>query len=168
VIIPWDVAARTLVVYLVVLAGVRLSGKRQLGQMTAIDLVLLLLISNAVQNAMTGPNDTLLGGLVAALTLFVAHSVISILRLRSSRFRRLVVGEPTMLIQAGRVIAKNLAREEITQDELLESLREHGVSDVKDVDRAVLEVDGTISVIPCDTRHLRGRRRAVRFIKTAK
>jgi len=166
--IPWFVAARTLVVYLVVLVGVRLAGKRQLGQMTAIDLVLLLLISNAVQNAMTGPDNTLLGGLVAAITLFIAHAIVSFLRLRSPLAHRLIVGEPTMLIQAGEVMPDNLKREQITQDELMESLREHGVNDIEDVDMAVLEVDGTISVIPCEAGHLRGRRRAVRFLKPVK
>jgi uncharacterized membrane protein YcaP (DUF421 family) len=161
-----EIVIRTLIIYFVVLVGLRATGKRQLGQMTPLDLVLLLLISNAVQNAMTGPDTSLLGGIVSALTLLAAHSLFSRLRVRVPALRKALVGEPTPLIRDGQVLADNVKQEEITEDELLSALREHGVEDICDVELAELEVDGSISVVPADSAHIRGRRRAVRFIKS--
>ena len=161
-----EIVIRTLIVYIVVLLGLRLTGKRQLGQVTPLDLVLLLLISNAVQNAMTGPDTTLLGGIVSAATLLAAHSLFSRLRLRVPAVRRALAGEPTPLIRDGRILADGMKRESITEDELLSALREHGVDDVAKVALAELEVDGSISVVPVDSAHIRGRRHSVRFIRS--
>ena len=145
-----DVALRTSVVYLALLAGLRLTGTRQLGQMSTFDLVLLLIIANAVQNAMVGPDTSLAGGLVAAGVLLVWHAVIQRVRLKSRQVNRLLAGEGIMLIHRGQVLGAHLRRAGITEDDLLQALREHGVASVHDVRLAVLEPDGSISVIRND------------------
>jgi uncharacterized membrane protein YcaP (DUF421 family) len=145
-----DIAIRTSVVYLALLIGIRLTGQRQLGQMTPFDLVLLLIIANAVQNAMVGPDTSLVGGLVAAGVLLVWHQVIDRVRHASRRASRLIAGEGIMLINQGKVLAEHLTRAGLTTDELLQALREHGVPSVADVRLAVLEPDGAISVIRFD------------------
>ena len=132
------------------LAGLRLTGTRQLGQMSTFDLVLLLIIANAVQNAMVGPDTSLAGGLVAAGVLIGWHRVIDWWRLRSRRFAKLLAGEGIMLIHGGKVLEAHCRRGGINRDELLQALREHGVADIGDVLLAVLEPDGAISVIRND------------------
>lgn len=145
-----DIAIRTSVVYLALLVGIRVTGQRQLGQMTPFDLVLLLIIANAVQNAMVGPDTSLTGGLVAAGVLLVWHQGIDRLRHVSRRASRLIAGEGIMLINNGQVLAEHLVRADLTMDELLQALREHGVGRIADVRLAVLEPDGAISVIRFD------------------
>lgn len=142
-----DIVVRTGVVYLALLVGLRLTGKRQVGQMTPFDLLLLLLLANAVQNAMTGPDSSLYGGLIAAATLFAANSVVAWSARHSARAERLVEGTPTLLIRHGRIIQSHCDREGITRDDLLRALREHGVGDLGNVHTAVLEVDGSVSVV---------------------
>lgn len=161
----WDIALRTAVVYLVVLVGLRLAGKREIGQMTAFDLVVLLLIANAVQNAMVGPDTSLTGGILAALVLLLLNAAVARLRLRWPPLRRLVEGSPTLLVLRGQVLADHLRREGLDQETLEAALREHGVADLSAVDMAVLEIDGSISVVPTGgttrrvRRPLRARRR---------
>ncbi|SRR5712691_1207632 len=151
---PWstllDVALRTTVVYIALLVGIRLTGTRQLGQMSVFDLVLLLIIANAVQNAMVGPDTSLAGGLVAAGVLLFWHAVIDRVRQRNRGLQRLLGGEGIMLIHRGQVLAEHIRRAGITKDDLLQALREHGVGTVHDVRLAVLEPDGSISVIRND------------------
>jgi uncharacterized membrane protein YcaP (DUF421 family) len=144
------IALRTSVVYLALLLGLRLTGTRQLGQMSAFDLVLLLIISNAVQNAMVGPDTTLAGGLVAAGVLIGWHAVIDRVRRRSRGVARWLSGEGIMLVNHGVVLEEHARRAGISRDDLLQALREHGVSSVTDVRLAVLEPDGAISVIRND------------------
>src|SRR5712691_3424856 len=126
---PWpvllNVALRTTVVYLALLAALRLTGTRQLGQMSAFDLVLLLIIANAVQNAMVGPDTSLTGGLVAAGVLLFWHQVIVRVRRASPGVARLLAGEGIMLINNGRVLEEHLRRANLTAEELLQALREH-------------------------------------------
>ena len=141
---------RTGVIYLVVLIGVRLSGKREVGQMTPFDLTLLLLLSNSVQNAMTGPDTSLLGGIVAASTLLVMNYIVGTVSGKNPRFRRVVEGEPSLLIHDGTAIESHMEREHISMDELERAVREHGIAKVKDVALAVLEVDGSISCLKYD------------------
>jgi uncharacterized membrane protein YcaP (DUF421 family) len=145
-----DIVVRTAIIYIAVLAGMRISGKRQVGQMTPFDLVLLLLIANAVQNAMTGPDTSLVGGLAAAATLLLLNAGISRLVVRNKRVHSIVEGNPTLLIYAGRIIKSHLEREMIGEQELAQALREHGIASVEEVQDAVLEVDGSISVIRKD------------------
>jgi uncharacterized membrane protein YcaP (DUF421 family) len=144
------IALRTAVVYGVVLVGVRLTGKREIGQMTPFDLTLLLLLSNAVQNAMTGPDTSVLGGIAAAATLLVINYVVAEISGRNRQFRKLVQGEPSLLVHDGKVNALHMAREHITMDALDTALREHGISSLHDVALAVLEVDGSISCLKYD------------------
>jgi uncharacterized membrane protein YcaP (DUF421 family) len=144
------IALRTAVVYAVVLLGMRLSGKREVGQMTPFDLTLLLLLSNAVQNAMTGPDTSLLGGVVAAATLLVINYAVAELSGGNRSFRKLVRGQPSLLVHDGQVIASHMARERVCMDELHQSLREHGISGMNEVALAVLEVDGSISCLKYD------------------
>jgi uncharacterized membrane protein YcaP (DUF421 family) len=145
-----QVVVRTLVIYLVVLVGVRLCGKREVGQMTPFDLTLLLLISNSVQNAMVGPDNSLLGGVVAATTLLVVNYFVAEFSGMNRRFRRLIQGSPSLLVHNGQAIESHMAKEHISHDELMRALREHGICSLQDVSLAVLEVDGSISVLRYD------------------
>jgi uncharacterized membrane protein YcaP (DUF421 family) len=133
-----------------VLFGIRLSGKREVGQMTPFDLTLLLLISNAVQNAMTGPDTSLAGGLVAAATLLIVNYFVAELSGGNRRFRKFVEGQPSLLIHDGQIILPHMAKEHVSMDELERALREHGISSYHDVALAVLEVDGSISCLKYD------------------
>jgi uncharacterized membrane protein YcaP (DUF421 family) len=146
----FEIAFRTGVVYLALLLGLRLTGKRQAGQMTPFDFLLLLLLANAVQNAMTGPDTTLAGGMVAAGTLFVLNIIVAWSVRRSARAEQFVEGTPTILIRHGQIITVNLTKEGITRDDLLRTLREHGIETVEEVRSAILEIDGTVSVIKED------------------
>jgi uncharacterized membrane protein YcaP (DUF421 family) len=145
-----QIVLRTGVIYLLVLVGVRLSGKREVGQMTPFDLTLLLLLSNSVQNAMTGPDTSLLGGAVAAATLLVVNYLVANVSGRNRKVRRMVEGEPSLLIHDGTVIEAHMAREHVSLDELHRALREHGINSSDQVALAVLEVDGSISCLKYD------------------
>src|SRR5271157_4593950 len=145
-----EIALRTGVIYLLVLIGIRLSGKREVGQMTPFDLTLLLLLSNSVQNAMTGPDTSLAGGAVAASTLLILNYVIAGLSGRNRHLRRLIQGEPTLLVHDGEIIQSHLARERVSMDELRRAMREHGINSCDQVALSVLEVDGSISFLKYD------------------
>lgn len=137
----------SLAVYIFIIVAIRISGRKELTQLSVIDLVFILLISNAVQNAMVGPNTSLLGGLVAAGTLFFANFVLKELMYRFSKFSKFIQGDEIMLIYNGKINKKNLEKAKLSMDEIEEAVREHGVSEIKDVNLAVLEVDGNISVL---------------------
>jgi len=129
---------------------VRLSGKREVGQMTPFDLTLLLLISNAVQNAMTGGDNSLLGGVVAAATLLILNYGVAEVSGGNRRFRKFVQGQPSLLIHDGQIIAAHMAKEHVSMDELERALREHGIPSYHQVALAVLEVDGSMSFLKYD------------------
>jgi uncharacterized membrane protein YcaP (DUF421 family) len=145
-----EIVLRTAAIYMVVLLGVRLSGKREVGQMTPFDLTLLLLISNSVQNAMTGPDTSVVGGVAAALTLLLMNYFVAELSGTNRRFRKIVEGQPTLLVHDGQLITAHLAKERVSMDELERALREHGINTYHDVALAVLEVDGSISCLKYD------------------
>ena len=145
-----QIVLRTGVIYLLVLIGVRLSGKREVGQMTPFDLTLLLLLSNSVQNAMTGPDTSLMGGAIAACTLLILNYFVAELSGANRRFRRFVQGQPSLLVHDGKVIQSHMAKEHVSMDELNRALREHGISCVDQTALAVLEVDGSISCLKYD------------------
>lgn len=145
-----QIVLRTAVIYLLVLVGVRLSGKREVGQMTPFDLTLLLLLSNSVQNAMTGPDTSLAGGAVAASTLLVLNYLIARGSGTNRHFRRFVEGQPSLLVHDGKMIESHMAREHVSVDELHRALREHGISCLEQTALAVLEVDGSISCLKYD------------------
>ncbi|MGH9443450.1 MAG: DUF421 domain-containing protein [Thermoanaerobaculia bacterium] len=146
----WEIAIRCALVYAAVLIGLRLSGKREVGQMTPFDLVLILLISNAVQNAMVGPDTSLAGGLLAAGFLLVLNFTVGKAATRWLRLGRVLRGHATLLVNRGILVEAHLRQEGITTEDLMAALREHGVSSVDDVRLAVLEVDGSISVLKND------------------
>jgi uncharacterized membrane protein YcaP (DUF421 family) len=145
-----QIVLRTGVIYLLVLIGVRLSGKREVGQMTPFDLTLLLLLSNSVQNAMTGPDTSLLGGAVAAATLLILNYLVANVSGANRRFRRVIEGQPSLLVHDGKPIESHMAREHVSMDELHRALREHGINSCDQVALAVLEVDGSISCLKYD------------------
>ncbi len=134
-------------VYVFIVLAIRLFGKKELAQLSVVDLVFILLISNAVQNAMVGSNSTLSGGLVAATTLFVVNYLLKKGLLRSRIFNQLLQGNPLMLVYNGEIIQKHLDQSQISLEELQAAVREHGVESIKEVNLAILEVDGNISVL---------------------
>lgn len=147
-----NVAIRSLCVYLFMVIAIRLFGKNQLSQLNAGDVVLLLLISNAVQNAMVGQNTSLEGGLVAALVLFVANFVLKRIMFSSRSFETFMEDDPVILIKDGVADQAALNRVKITRGELEEAIREHGIEKIDDVKLSVLEVDGNISVVSEDEK----------------
>jgi uncharacterized membrane protein YcaP (DUF421 family) len=142
------IVVRTLVVYLFVLAAFRVSGKREVGQLTPFDFALILLIANAVQNAMVGPDTSLVGGLVAAGVLVATNLILGRLASRNRKVERLLRGQARILVNRGHVHEDALHAESISHEELLQALRENGCATLADCRLAVLEVDGSISVIP--------------------
>jgi uncharacterized membrane protein YcaP (DUF421 family) len=156
-----EIALRTTIVYGLLLLLIRLAGKREIGQLTPFDLVVLLLVSNAVQNAMTGPDVTVTGGAVAAVTLVGINFLVAIGRQKFRFLRRFVEGIPVMLVSHGEIQYRALKREHITVGDLMAALREHEVSDVKKCQLVMLEIDGSISVLrqegsdPTQLRHTR-------------
>ena len=161
-----ELVVRSVAIYVALLLGFRFFGNREIGQFTLFDLVLVLLVANAVQPAMTGPDSSLTGGFVIIVTLLVTNYLVSLLRVRSAAFRRLVEPPSTVLGKDGKWLADAVKKQSITDEELEEALREHGLVDVKETKLVVLESDGSMSVVPKDggTTH-RPRRRKVRFLK---
>ncbi len=141
------IAAKTAIIYIAMILGLRLLGKRELGQLSIYDLVLIIVISNSVQNAMVGGDNTLLGGLVAALTLLVLNRLFTWFMMRSDRIRDWMEGEPALLVRDGKLLKSQVQKEGITTEHVLAAMREHGIDDLKQVQMAVLEVDGSISIV---------------------
>ena len=141
---------RPLVVYFFLLLAFRLAGKRELGQMTPFDLIVLLTISNVLQNAMIGSDNSLSGGLIGGLTLFFANGLVSRLVFHFPKLERLLEGKPTLLIEDGRILTKNLRREVMTRDELQRAIRKHDLDPTADlpfIKKALLERDGTVTIV---------------------
>jgi uncharacterized membrane protein YcaP (DUF421 family) len=128
--------------------ALRVGGKREVGQLSIFELVVLLVVSDAVQNSMVGENTSLFGGIVAAGTLFALDRGLRALVDRFRPVRLALEGEPTLLVRDGRPLAQAMKREGVEPYELRAALRAHGVARVEDVALAVLETDGTISVVP--------------------
>lgn len=158
----WEIILRTAVVYVVVLVLLRVAGKRELGQMSPVDLVVILVIANAVQNAMTGGDNSLIGGVIAATTLVAINTLFAKVAHRVPYLEHLFESQPTQLIKAGKLIKSNLERENVEFDELMMAAREHGIEDIAKVDSAYLERDGSISIIPKDAPGKSGSGRHIR------
>ena len=141
------IVLRTLAVYIFMILAIRLFGKKELAQLSVIDLVFILLISNSVQNAMVGPDSSLTGGLIAAGSLFLANFTLKRLFYKNKSFSKLLQGESLLLIYEGVANVENCKKAQITIEELEAAVREHGAKDIQNVDLAILEVDGNISVI---------------------
>ena len=142
------IATKTLVIYAFLIGGLRALGKRELGQMNPYDLVLIVVLGNAVQNAMMNNDNSLLGGLIAATTLLVINKIFTVVTQRSKRLERWMVGQPVLIVSEGRVLASHMQREGISLEQLEQALREHGFCRAEEARMCVLEVDGSISVVP--------------------
>lgn len=145
---PWAKILRTVAVYLVLLVLLRLGGKRELGQLSTLDLAVLLLLANTVQNAIIGDDLSLTGGVLGAAALIVLDKGLTRLGYRSRRLGRLLNGDPTPLIAGGRLLPDNLRRQRITDEELTTICRRQGIDRLEDVETATLETDGTMTVRP--------------------
>lgn len=142
-----DIVVRSICVYFFMVIALRIFGKKELSQLNASDIVLILLISNAVQNAMVGSDVTLEGGIVAAFSLFLVNYIFKKLINKSPFLSQLVQSKPEILIHDGKIEFKTLSKLGITSDELDEVIREHGVDNYKHVKLAMLEINGSISII---------------------
>lgn len=143
-----SVALRTAVVYVFLVLGFRFLGKREAGQLSTLDLVVLLVIANAVQNAMVGENTSLLGGLLAALVILVLDLALHAAANRWAPLRDALDGEPTMLVDHGRILFQNLRKEGITDRELAVALRQNQLLTAEEALYVFLETNGQFSVIP--------------------
>jgi uncharacterized membrane protein YcaP (DUF421 family) len=141
------IALSSITVYIFIVLALRLFGKKELAQLSVVDLVFILLISNAVQNAMVGTDSTLMGGLIAALSLFIINSVFKVMMYRFPKVSKAIQGHAVLLVYKGVVNHDNMAKVKLSFEELMEAVREHGAATIKDVDLAVLEVDGNISIL---------------------
>lgn len=144
----WEFVVRAVVVYLFLLVLLRLTGKRQVGQLAPFDLVLLLVLSNAVQNAMNGGDNSITGGVILASTLVGLNSCVGWLTYRSKTLEGLIEGRPVILVHDGKIDHLSLRKVKMTMHELEASLRAAGVAGPTEVRFAVLENTGRISVIP--------------------
>ena len=142
-----DIVIRSATVYFFMVIALRIFGKKELSQLNTADVILILLISNSVQNAMVGNNTSLYGGLVAATILFGINFILKKLMFKYQKFNNLFIEKPEILIHNGTLEFKTLSKLNITSEELREAMREHGVEHFKDVKLSMLEIDGNISII---------------------
>lgn len=145
-----DIVLRSVCVYLFMIIALRIFGKKELSQLNTADVILILLISNSVQNAMVGSNSSLLGGIVAAFALFLINIIFKKIMLHSKFIKEMLQDKPEILIHNGKIDFKALAKLGISSEELQEAMREHGVEFYKDVKLAMFEIDGSISIISGD------------------
>ena len=145
-----EIVLRTAIVYLFLVLILRLTGKREVGQMSILELIVILVISDAVQNSMVGENTSLWGGLIAVGTLFVADNLLKFATRRSQRLQEALEGEPRLLVRDGRILTKALDEEGVDVDDVRAAARGAGIARLDDVRLAVLETDGSISIIPID------------------
>jgi uncharacterized membrane protein YcaP (DUF421 family) len=160
---PWELVLRSVAIYVGLLVALRVFGKREVGQFTLYDLVLILLVANAVQPAMTGPDSSLGGGLVIIATLVLLNFGIAQLD-RNRFFHRFLVPHPTVIIRDGSFVPEAMRREGLDEEEVMVAIREHGIEDVTGCKLGVLEPDGTVSIVPSDSKTFRSRHR-VRYIR---
>lgn len=143
----WEFVLRGVVVYVFLLIFLRLTGKRQTGQFAPFDLVLLLILSNAVQNSMNAGDNSLVGGLISATTLIVCHVLLAQLTFRFRRVERLIDGTPQVLVQGGQVNSALMRKELLSTDDLEAALRAGGCLHLHEVERATIETNGQITVV---------------------
>jgi uncharacterized membrane protein YcaP (DUF421 family) len=153
------IIAKSVTIYVFIIAAIRLFGKKELAQLSVIDLVFILLISNSVQNAMVGNDSTILGGIAAALGLFICNYILKLFLRRSSGFSELVQGEKIVIVVDGKLLQHGLHLSMMSMEEVQMAIREHGVKDISEVDLMVLEVDGNITVLSKNYSHKTIRKR---------
>ncbi len=142
-----DIILRSTAVYFFMIIALRFFGKKELSQLNTADVILILLISNSVQNAMVGSNTSLYGGIAAATVLFTINFILKKLMFKYKKFGNFMQEKPEILIHNGNLDFKALSKLNISNDELKEAMREHGIEFFKDVKLAMLEIDGNISII---------------------
>ena len=138
---------RTLILYLLIIIGIRLMGKRQVGELEPSELVLALIIADLAAVPMQDFGIPLLSGIIPILTLLCITMIISVLTMRSVRFRAIICGRPSIIVEDGKILQKEMKRNRFTVDELMEELRMKGVTDISTVKYAILETNGRVSVI---------------------
>ena len=143
----WEIIVRSLVVYAFLLVILRITGKRQVGQLAPFDLVLLLVLSNAVQNSMNGGDNSLVGGLISATTLIALNYTIGFATFRSKKLEALIEGRPQVLVHNGHLFADVMANAQLTQHELDAALRQAGCANIGDCHSVILENNGSVSVV---------------------
>jgi uncharacterized membrane protein YcaP (DUF421 family) len=143
----WEFVLRAVVVYAVLLTMIRLSGKRTMGQFTSFDMLLIVLLGNAVQNALLGTDTSMAGGILLAATLMTLNWLVGFATARSVRAEHLLEGEPVVLVRNGHVYRDVLRRELVSRDDLATAMRETGCSDIADVHLALLETNGHITIM---------------------
>ena len=164
--VPWaHLVVRAIIIYVVFFIGLRLFGKRELGQFTTFDLVLVLLIANALQPAITGPDTSVTGGAIIIVVLLVFNRMVALLRSRWAWFDALIDPPPTVVVQDGEISKPALEKEGLSITDVEMAIREHGVNQMSEVKQAVLENDGSISVVTKGSGQRYRRRRRVRFLK---
>jgi uncharacterized membrane protein YcaP (DUF421 family) len=161
----WHLVVRAVIIYVVFFIGLRLFGKRELGQFTTFDLVLVLLVANALQPAITGPDNSVTGGALIVVILLVFNRGVAMVRSRWPWFDHLIDPPPTVVVHDGQLIKKNLDEEGLSAEDVQMAIREHGVEKLTDVKEAVLENDGSISVVTTGSGERYRRRRRVRFLR---
>lgn len=144
----WELVVRSVVIYIFLIVLLRITGKRQVGQLAPFDLVLLLVLSNAVQNSMNAGDNSLIGGMIAATTLIAMNYIVAMLTFRSKKAEALIEGRPQVVIHNGQLFESVLTDARMTHHELNAALRQAGCATVADVHCAMLENNGAISVIP--------------------
>lgn len=157
----WTFVLRGVVIYLLVLVLMRVSGKRAVGQFTPFDLILLILIGNAVQNGINGGDNSLTGAFVMATTLIALNWIVAFATSRSRKAERLVEGVPVVLARDGRVFEQVLRRQLVSDADFHKALRQHDIASVSQVALALLETNGSISIVP---REGDGSDRAARYL----
>lgn len=153
------IAGKSVTIYVFIIAAIRIFGKKELTQLSVIDLVFILLISNSVQNAMVGNDTTVQGGMAAALGLFVTNYIFKIFLRKSDKFSKIVQGEKIVIVVGGRIQQEGLKKSMMSMEEVEMAVREHGVKDISEADLVVLEVDGNITVLSADYSHKTVRKR---------
>ena len=144
----WELIVRAGVVYAFLLLLLRITGKRQVGQLAPFDLVLLLVLSNAVQNSMNAGDNSLVGGLISAVTLIALNYGIGYLTFRNKKLEAVIEGRPQLIVHDGKVFEDVMAKAQLTHHELNAALRQSGCASVEHVQSAILENNGTITVVP--------------------
>jgi len=142
----WELVARALVVYMFLILLLRVTGKRQIGQLSPFDLVLLLILSNAVQNSMNAGDNSLVGGLISAVTLVAVNYLVGLITFKSKKLEEVIEGRPQLLIHEGKLFEEVMTDAKLTRHELDSTLRQSGYFAIKDVKLAILEPNGTVSV----------------------
>jgi uncharacterized membrane protein YcaP (DUF421 family) len=143
-----DIALRAIFLYAFVVFLIRVMGRRELSSLSAVDLVLLIVLGDAIQQGLTQDDYSVTGAVIAVSTIAAAQVLISYVSFRSKRARRVLEGEPIVIVQSGKLIERNMKRERLTEDEVAEEMRKQQIGNVDDVEWAILESDGTMSFIP--------------------